>query len=92
MWRAVINQDNGRWQRERASEDLHQEHARKGQPNEDAGRLRWRHGAAGDDGQVGCEAVSNGETEDTPPVAPQRAESGIDARVDEELKDDSYTA
>lgn len=92
MGRTVVDQDDACRQRERAPEDLDKKHTREGQPDEKAAGRRGWSSAAADDGQVGREAVSEREAEDAPAVASQRAESSVDARVDEELEGDSYGA
>ena len=92
MRRAIINQDDGSRESERAGNDLDEEHAAEGEPDEGTGGLGRGRVGGGDEREVWGEGVGDGEEEEGVAEGGDGAEPGVDAGVDEELEGDSYDA
>lgn len=92
MRRAVIHQNRIRRQCERTTEDLNEEHATEGDPDEEAGSLGgWGRGGW-HNGEVGRKEVGKGEEAEEPAIGAKGTKDGVDLRVDGELEGDANAA
>lgn len=83
---AVVDKDDGGRECERSADDLDQQDAAQGEPDDNTrGLTRWGEGGV-DDGEVGRQSVGEGEEAETVAEASQGAESGVDGRVDDKLE------
>ena len=89
MRTAVVDEDGVRGQGEGAAEDLDEEHAAEGEPEEGTGGLCRRGGGGGHDGEVGGEEVREREEAQEGTIGAERAEEGVDARIDDQLERDA---
>lgn len=85
MGGAVVDEDDGGGEGESAADDLDEQDAAQGQPDQDAGGLVWWSEGGVDHGEVWCHGVGEGEEAKAVPEAFQGAESCVDGRVDEKL-------
>ena len=92
MWGAVVDEDDDGGQGEGAADDLDGQDAAQREPDGDAGGLVRRGEGGVDDGEVWRQGVGEREEAEAVAEAPQRPESGVDGRVDEELEADADDA
>ncbi len=82
---AIVDEDDGSGEGERAADDLDQQNAAQREPDQEAGGLVWRGEGGVDDGEVWRQGVGEREEAEAVAEAHQGSEPGVDGRVDEEL-------
>lgn len=86
MRRAVVDEDRGGGEGEGAADDLDEQHAADGEPDEDAVLFGWWRGYGWYDGEEGDEGVGDREGEEEDPPGFDDAETCVHPGVDDELK------